>query len=169
MVHNSDPSGRIGDHNQCFVKGLKPAFSSHEKLGVPFRETIVTPEWPSKWPSKDFSKSVPYFPLVILTFHTKHFSLSLLVFEIFDWITLDGPPCICYLNRGFLLLYIYIYIYIYLSNSATVSIHGSFSFSFSCFLFQLLIIINYPFHLPFEFTSSAAELAPYSHFLKVHR
>jgi len=25
----------------------------------------------------------------------KHFSLSLLVFEIFDWITSDGPPCIC--------------------------------------------------------------------------
>jgi len=24
----------------------------------------------------------------------KHFSLSLLVFEIFDWITSDGPPCI---------------------------------------------------------------------------
>ncbi|KYN28529.1 hypothetical protein ALC57_02040 [Trachymyrmex cornetzi] len=45
MIHNSDLSGRIVDHNQCFVKGLKPAFSSHgEKLGVPFKKTIVTPE-----------------------------------------------------------------------------------------------------------------------------
>ncbi|KYN21730.1 hypothetical protein ALC57_05891 [Trachymyrmex cornetzi] len=45
MVHNSDPRGRIVDHNQYFVKGLKPAFSSHgEKLGVPFKKTIVTPE-----------------------------------------------------------------------------------------------------------------------------
>jgi len=65
----------------------------------------------------------------------KHFSLSLLVFEIFDWITSDGPPCIVLIIINNRRLYYFIAQKVFVQSINLAFKQRSLLFSLSLFIF----------------------------------